>query len=72
MPPARWRHCAANLAGGGTVTLANAYGILVYDFTITSPQSQGLCFNYFGGTQSVTLGTFTIVWNGSGIATITV
>jgi hypothetical protein len=54
----------ANLAGGGTLTLTNAYGCLVYDATITAGTvaKQGLCFNYFGGAQSVTGGTFTILW----------
>jgi hypothetical protein len=55
---------AADLAGGGTVTLTGFYGCLVYDFTITAGTvaKQGLCFNYFGGTQTVTAGTFTIIW----------
>jgi hypothetical protein len=55
---------AANLAGGGTVTITNAFGCLVYDNTITAGTvaKQGLCFNYFGGAQSVTGGTFTILW----------
>lgn len=54
----------AALAGGGPVTLTNAYGCLVYDSTITAGTvaKQGLCFNYFGGAQSVTGGTFTIIW----------
>lgn len=65
---------AADLAGGGTVTITNAYGCLVYDNTITAGTvaKQGVCFNYFGGAQSVTAGTFTIVWNANGIARITV
>lgn len=65
---------AADLAGGGTVTLTNAYGCLVYDDSITAGTvaDQGVCFNYFGGAQSVTAGTFTIVWNANGIARITV
>lgn len=53
---------AANTPGGGTVTLTAFYGCLVYDSTITVPASQGLCFNYFGGSQTVTAGTFTILW----------
>lgn len=59
---------AANLAGAGSGTLSNAYGCLVYDVTITAGtvNSQGICFNYFGGSQSVTSGTFTINWS-SGI-----
>jgi hypothetical protein len=54
----------ANLAGGGNVTLANVFGCFVYDSTITAGTvaKQGLCFNYFGGAQGVTAGTFTILW----------
>ena len=66
---------AADLAGGGTVTLTNAYGCLVYDDTITAGTGgvadQGICYNYFGGAQSVTGGTFTIVWHANGIFRIT-
>lgn len=60
---------AADLAGGGTVTLTNAFGCLVYDSTITAGTvaKQGMCFNYFGGAQTVTAGTFTIVWDATGI-----
>jgi len=60
---------AADLAGGGNVTITNAYGCLVYDSTITAGTvaKQGLCFNYFGGAQSVTAGTFTIVWDATGV-----
>lgn len=63
-----------NTAGGGNVTLSGVKGCLVYDDTISggTVQDQGICFNYFGGAQSVTAGTFTIVWNASGIMTITV
>lgn len=65
---------AADLAGGGAVTLANVYGSFVYDDTISggTVADQGICFNYFGGAQSVTAGTFTIVWNASGIAAFTI
>jgi hypothetical protein len=63
---------AADLAGGGTVTLTNAYGCLVYDDTIATPVAdQGVCYNYFGGAQSVTAGTFTIQWNANGVFRIT-
>lgn len=66
---------AADLAGGGNVTLTNAFGCLVYDNTITAGTGgvakQGICYNYFGSGQSVTAGTFTIVWNASGILTVT-
>jgi hypothetical protein len=56
---------AANLAGAGNVTIANAYGCLVYDNTITGAGTakQGLCYNSFGGSaQGVTAGTFTVIW----------
>lgn len=58
--------------GGATTTLANVYGCLVYSDTATVVADQGVCYNYFGGAQSVTGGTFTIVWNASGIFTISV
>ncbi len=61
---------AADTAGGGNVTITNAYGCLVYDNTITAGTvaKQGVCFNYFGGAQSVTAGSFTVVWNANGLA----
>lgn len=63
---------ATDLAGGGAVTLTNAYGCLVYDDTIATPVAdQGICYNYFGGANSVTAGTFTIVWHANGIFRIT-
>ena len=50
-------------AGAGNVTIANAYGCLVYDSTITAPTNQGMCYNSFGGSaQGVTAGTFTVLW----------
>jgi hypothetical protein len=67
---------AADLAGGGNVTLSNVYGCLVYDATITAGTGgvakQGCCFNYFGGGQGVSAGTFTIVWNANGVFRFTV
>jgi hypothetical protein len=64
---------AANLVNTGTVTISGAYGCLVYDSTITAGTvaKQGLCFNYFGGSQSVTSGTFTINWATPGGAAVT-
>lgn len=54
-------------------TLAAVFGCLVYDDTLTTPVAdQGVCYNYFGGTQSVTNGTFTIVWHANGLWRITV
>lgn len=54
---------AANVSWTGA-TLSAVYGDLVYDNTITAGTvaKQAMCFNYFGGTQSVTSGTFTIQW----------
>lgn len=63
---------AADVAPGGTVTLSAVFGCLVYDDTIATPVAdQGICMNYFGGSQSVTSGTFTIVWNANGIFRLT-
>lgn len=66
---------AADTAGGGNVTLTNAFGCLVYDDTITvgtgGVADQGACYNYFGGAQSVTGGTFTIIWSANGIFRLT-
>lgn len=66
---------ATDLAGAGSGTLTNVYGCLVYDDTITAGTGgvadEGICFNYFGGAQSVTSGTFTVVWNANGLARIT-
>ena len=57
-----------NTASGAAATLAAGYGCLVYDSSVSN---QGLCYNYFGGSNSVTAGTFTVTWSGSGIATFT-
>lgn len=65
---------AADTAGGGTLTIANAYGAFVYDDTVSggTVADQGVCYNYFGGVQSVTGGTFTIVWSANGLYQVTV
>jgi|SRR5262245_19180903 len=60
---------AADTAGAGNVTISNAYGVLVYDDTVTTPQADlGISFHAFS-TQpaSVTNGTFTVVWDSNGI-----
>jgi hypothetical protein len=64
---------AADTPSGGTsATLAAVFGCLVYDDTIATPVAdQGFSFNYFGGTQSVTDGTFTILWHANGVFRIT-
>ncbi len=59
-------------SGGSSATLANVYGCLVYDDTIAAPVAdQGMTFHYFGGANSVVDGTFTVVWNASGLWAIT-
>ena len=63
---------AADTASGSAATLSAVFGCLVYDDTLTTPVAdQGICYNYFGGSQSVTSGTFTIQWSANGIARFT-
>lgn len=65
---------AADRAGSGSVTLANVYGCLIYDDSITAGTvaDQGVCFLAYGGAQSVTAGTFTVVFSANGVMRITV
>jgi hypothetical protein len=59
---------AADTASGSAATLTAVFGCLVYDDTLAAVViDQGLCYNYFGGSQSVTGGTFTIIWHANGI-----
>lgn len=59
---------AADTASGSSATLSGVNGCQVYDDTLTTPVAdQGVCYNYFGGDNSVTNGTFTVVWNANGI-----
>lgn len=59
---------ATDTASGSAATLANVYGVLVYDDTLATPVAdQGISYNYLGGVNSVTNGTLTIVWNANGI-----
>lgn len=65
---------ATDTASGGACTFANpAYGVLVYDSSITSGTvaKQGICFNAFGGPAQVTAGSFTVVWNVNGLFQLT-
>lgn len=59
---------------GASCTLSGVHGCLVYDDTITAGTvaDQGVSFHYFGGAQSVTAGTFTIVWHANGLFRVTV
>lgn len=62
---------AADTANGTAATVS-PYGCFIYDDTLTTPVAdQGLCYLSFGGVQSVTSGTLTIVYNASGIMTLT-
>jgi hypothetical protein len=50
-------------ASGSAATLASVYGCQVYDDTLATPVAdQGICFLYFGGSNSVTSGTFTVIY----------
>lgn len=63
---------AADTASGSSATLAAVFGGLVYDDTIASPVAdQGICYLYFGGTNSVTDGTFTVQYHANGIFRLT-
>lgn len=48
-----------------TASIAGAFGCLVYDNTLAN--KNGVSYNYLGGSNSVTNGTLTIVWNANGI-----
>jgi hypothetical protein len=64
---------AADVASGSAATLTGVVGTLVYADLLTAPRADpGVCFNYFGGAQSVTNGTFSVLWNNNGIFRITV
>jgi len=59
---------AADTASGSAADLASVFGCLVYDNTLAAPVAdQGICYNYFGGSNSVVNGTFTVIWNTLGI-----
>jgi hypothetical protein len=63
---------AIDTPSGSAADLANVYGCLVYDDTLASPVAdQGICYNYFGGANSVVNGTFTVVWSANGILRFT-
>lgn len=57
------------VSGGTSATLAAVFGCLVYDDTLSD---FGISYHYFGGTQSVTDGTFTVIWHANGLFRITV
>ena len=58
-------HARYSATATTVTTITAAFGTLVYDHTTTSPAGvtdQGICYIYFGGTQTITAGTFTILW----------
>ncbi|MDH4158670.1 MAG: hypothetical protein OEV62_00250 [Actinomycetota bacterium] len=61
---------ATDTASGSAADLASVFGCLVYDDTVVG--DYGICYNYFGGSNSVTNGTFTVVWNAAGILSFSV
>lgn len=63
---------AADTASAAGSTLAAVFGCLVYDDDLAAPVAdQGVCYNYFGGSNSVSNGVLTVVWNGNGLFRIT-
>ena len=60
---------SVDTTGAGNVTVANAYGVLVYDDTITTPQADiGISYHAFATQPAgVTAGTFTVVWDALGV-----
>lgn len=63
---------AADTASGSAADLASVHGCLIYDDTLTTPVAdQGICYLYFGGSNSVVNGTFTVVYSSNGIWRIT-
>ena len=52
-----------------TFSAASAH---LYDDTIATPVKPLISYVDFGGTQTVTAGTLTIIWNASGVWSITV
>jgi hypothetical protein len=65
---------AAGLPGTVAITMANVYGCLIYDdsFTGGTVQDQGIAYEYFGGNNPVTSGTFSLNWDTRGVAFFTV
>ena len=55
-----------DVSSGDAATLADVQGALVYSDTPT--EKPGICFVSFAGAQSVTNGTFTVLWSSNGIA----
>jgi hypothetical protein len=67
---------AADLTSAATATMSNVEGALIYDDTIAAGTGgvadQGVCYLWFGGAQSVTSGTFSVIFNADGLLRISV
>lgn len=62
-----------NTSSGSAADLANVYGAFTYDTDLASPVAdQGVCHNYFGGSNSVVNGTFIVAWHTNGLFRFTV
>lgn len=60
------------VSGSITVGISNAYGLLIYDNTLTTPVAkQGIAYLAFGGAVSAPTGVLTVTFNAAGIFTIT-
>lgn len=66
-------YSANNLTSAATASFT-AYGCLVYDSSISggTVAKQGVCYLDFGGAQTVSAGTFSLIWNAGGIFSVTV
>jgi hypothetical protein len=63
---------ADTASANSTTTLVGFFGCEVYDDTLAAVVvDQGMSYHYFGGTQTITSGLMTIIWNASGIQTWT-
>lgn len=65
---------AADRAGSGNVTMAGFYGGFIYDDTISAGTvaDQGICFLNYGGSQSVSAGTLSVIFSANGVMRISV
>jgi hypothetical protein len=60
---------ADDVSSGSAATLSSVFGALVYNDTPSG--DPGICYLSFGGSQSVTAGTFSCIFNAQGIARFT-
>lgn len=64
---------AADLTSAATATMSNVEGILIYNDDITGGTviDQGVAYLWFGGAQSVTSGTFSVIFAATGLVRFT-